>query len=152
MKNRKGSRPKKGASRGKKFSFDNDPFFGAESRKRRKVDGGGKGDIIESSDSDGDGLVGGGVGSDGDGAEEAEAEEPVRETADEVRKRLAYAQLEKLRQIERKHTEEDEDDEEGGGRSGKEREEGQRDSLVAQILLQQQLEESGRVRRTIASR
>lgn len=151
MKNRKGSRPKKGASRGKKFSFDNDPFFGAESSKRRKVDGGGKGDIIESSDSDDDELVGGGVGSDRDGAEEAEAEEPVRETADEVRKRLAYAQLEKLRQIERKYTEEDEDDEEGGG-SGRGREEGQRDSLVAQILLQQQLEESGRVRRTIASR
>ncbi|KAF3450305.1 hypothetical protein FNV43_RR06385 [Rhamnella rubrinervis] len=144
MKNKKSSRPK-GAPKGKKFSIDDDSFFSPESKKRQKVGGGGKRDIIESSDSD-DEFVG---GSDGDGGEEAEAEESVKETVGEIRKRLAKAQLEKLRQIDLKYKEEDDDDE---GGSDKEIEEGQRDSLVAQILQQQQLEESGRVRRTLASR
>ena len=78
----------------------------------------------------------------------------VEETADEKRKRLAIAHLEELRKIAKRTKEQDDDydDERGGGESEKESEEGQRDSLVAQILQQKQLEESGRVRRSIASR
>ncbi|XP_048323332.2 U3 snoRNP-associated protein-like EMB2271 [Ziziphus jujuba] len=140
MKNKKGSRPKV-----KKVSLVKDPFFAAESKKRRKPDGAsGKGNVIESSESDDD-FIG---GSDRDAVEEADADEFVKETADEARKRLATAAFEKFRKNGPKKMDEEDDE----GVSGKESEDGQKDSLVAQILLQQQLEESGRVRRAIASR
>lgn len=146
MKNKRGSGPK-GARKGKGFSLSEDPFFDNESkgrRKKAKAD-----DFVQSSDSDED-FFG---GSDkGDGAEEKDDDDVmVEETADETRKRLAIAHLDKLREIAKRAKEED-DEEGGGGESGKESEEGERDSLVAQILQQKQLEESGRVRRSIASR
>ncbi|KAL5577372.1 hypothetical protein UlMin_019071 [Ulmus minor] len=139
MKSKKGSAPK-GAKRGNRFSLENDPFFGKESNKRRKF---ADDDVIESEESEEeyDG------GSDGDVGDAAEADEAVEETPAEIRKRLAIAQLEKLRQIAKREKEDDDE-----GESGKEEEEGERDSLVAQILQQKSMEESGRLRRAIASR
>ncbi|KAG6423586.1 hypothetical protein SASPL_113987 [Salvia splendens] len=70
-------------------------------------------------------------------------DEEIEETPVEKRKRLADAFLEKLRAKEREK-DEDEESEEGEGRR-------ERDTLIAKILQQDQLEESGRVRRAIAS-
>ncbi|KAL5771871.1 hypothetical protein ACOSP7_011480 [Xanthoceras sorbifolium] len=121
-----------------KSSIKQDPFFDKESKKRRKIEY--EEDNIESEDSEGyeNGVVEG--GSDASSGEE--------ETADEKRKRVATAYLEKIREIARKEEEEkDEDDEREDGEK-----EGERDSLVAKILQQEQLEDSGRLRRVIASR
>lgn len=144
MKNKKkgGSAPKgpKAAKKSKTYSLNEDSFFSTESKKRRKIDR----DEIESDSDDDYGVV----GSDGEGGgEEAEEAEAIEETADEKRKRIAQEYLEKVRGLARreKEDEEDESDEEG-------EKEGERDSLVAKILQQQQLEDSGRVRRAIASR
>ncbi|KAL6547812.1 hypothetical protein OROHE_009517 [Orobanche hederae] len=65
------------------------------------------------------------------------------------RKRLADVFLEKLRAKERERVEDESEEEEGKGRRERE---GERDSLIAKILQQDQLEDSGRVRRAIASR
>ena len=140
MKNKRGPAPK-GAKKGKRgFSNRDDSFFEDDS-KRQRTKKTKDADFEVSSDSDDDFV--GGSDRDGDADEE---DEKVEETADETRKRLAIAHLEKLREI-AKRAKEDEDE------SGKESEkEGERDSLVAQILQQKQLEESGRVRRSIASR
>ncbi|PON54761.1 Guanine nucleotide-binding protein, beta subunit [Parasponia andersonii] len=139
MKNKqRGSGPKKGKAE--------DPFFGNESKRRRRRKSS-DADFVESSDS-GDDFFEGEAGEEDEGEEEEAA---VEETADEKRKRLAITHLEELRKI-AKRTKEQNDDESGGGESEKESEKGERDSLVAQILQQKQLEESGRVRRSIASR
>ena len=125
--------PPKGAKKGKNFPLSKDPFFSSESRKRRKI----VDDEIESGESDEDnGFV---------SAEDVEFEE---ETADEKRKRVASEYLEKIREIARREKER-EDKEKDEDESG---DEGEKDSLVAQILQQEQLEDSGRVRREIASR
>lgn len=126
------------------LSIKDGPFFSSESKKRQKISNDVNGDFIESSESDEE-LVG---DSDREDREEAEEDETAKETADETRKRFAIAHLEKLREIARRQKEDEEDE-----LSGKESDdEGQRDSLVAQILQQEQLEESGRTRRAIASR
>ncbi|XP_022994784.1 U3 snoRNP-associated protein-like YAO [Cucurbita maxima] len=133
------SGPPRGAKKGKNFPLSKDPFFSSESRKRRKI----VDDEIESGESDEDnGFV-------NEGAENEEFEE---ETADEKRKRLANEYLEKIREIARRGKEredEEKDDDDDDDESG---DEGGKDSLVAQILQQEQLEDSGRVRREIASR
>lgn len=152
MKTKKASapKPKGGAKRGKKSSsISEDPFFaGDESKKRRKVDN--DADFIDSGDSDDDyGGIDGEAGGIGEGEESVEEDEFADETADERRKRLAMAHLEKLREISRREKEDDDDDEED---DDDERRGGERDSLVAQMLNQKQLEDSGRVRRSIASR
>lgn len=121
----------------KRFSIENDTFFDNDKKRRRNFED----DNIESSDEDEYGELNGGE----------EVEEEEEETAAEVRKRIAEAHLEKLRKIkdEQDKAEEvsDEDDEE------RERErEGERDTWVANVLQQEQLEDSGRVRRLIASR
>ncbi|KAM1765611.1 hypothetical protein ACFX11_004719 [Malus domestica] len=144
MKNKKrggGSAPK-GPKKGKAFSLDEDPFFGTESKKRRKVER----DEIESESDDDYGAV----GSDGEGGgEEAEEEgEAIVETADEKRNRLAHEFLENTRELLRRAKEDDEDDD--SGEEGVK--EGEMDSLVGKMLQQQQLEDSGRARRAIASR
>lgn len=137
MKKNKGSAPK-----GKKKSaIDHDPFFDGESKKRRKVDY--EDDDIDSVDSEAD-YNDENLG----GAAEARSEEEEEETVDEIRKRHAMRQLEMVRELARKKEEEEDEDEE---RDQGERE-GERDSLVAKLLQQEQLEESGRVRRVIASR
>ena len=62
-----------------------------------------------------------------------------------MRKRLAQDLLQRVRKSAQKGEEEEDDEEEKD-------EEGARDSLVAQKLLKEQNEESGRVRRSLASR
>ncbi|XP_062096910.1 U3 snoRNP-associated protein-like EMB2271 [Humulus lupulus] len=138
MNNKRGSGPK-GSKKGKASSLTDDAFFGNDPKRRRKKTK--NEDFIESSDSE-DFFS----GSDEDGGANGNENE-VEETVDETRKRLATELLEKMR----KSAKEDDDDDEGGD-SGKEIEEGERDSLVAQILQQKQLEESGRLRRSVASR
>ncbi|KAK1369056.1 U3 snoRNP-associated protein-like YAOH [Heracleum sosnowskyi] len=120
----------------KRFSIENDTFFDNDKKRRRNFED----DNIESSDEDEYGEVNGG--------EEVEEEEV--ETAAEVRKRIAEAHLEKLRRIK-----DEQDKGEEGSDEDEERErerEGERDTWVANVLQQEQLEDSGRVRRLIASR
>lgn len=138
---RKTSSAQKGSKKsGKGFSIDEDSFFenGLKPRRNLEVD-----EDIASSDEDS-----GNFGGSGGEAREVEKEEEV-ETAAEKRKRVAEAYLDKIRAIAKREKEDEEESDEGGG--GGERE-GERDSMVAQILMQEQLEESGRVRRAIASR
>lgn len=80
--------------------------------------------------------------------EENSEDELERETVDEKRRRLALELVDKVRKSEKQQREDEEDDEDSEG----EEREGHRDSLVAKILQQEQLEESGRVRRLIASK
>lgn len=100
-------------------------------------------DDVESIDSDED-LAGLGAG------EEEVGEGAPEETADEKRVRVAKEHLERIRAIAKRVEEEEgeEEDEE----EGREEREGKRDSLVAEILQKEQLEESGRIRRLVASR
>ncbi|KAK7412808.1 hypothetical protein VNO78_04451 [Psophocarpus tetragonolobus] len=127
----------------KKKSYD--PFFTNDSRKRqkpnKKLDD--EEDAEIESDFDEDGFF---ASADAKAGTDEEQEE---ETGAEARKRIAQDYLQMVRQIaqkekEQKEGEEEEDDEED--------EEGARDSLVAQRLLKEQQEESGRVRKSIASR
>ncbi|XP_057493153.1 U3 snoRNP-associated protein-like EMB2271 [Actinidia eriantha] len=159
---------KRGLKEGKKgFSIEQDPFLDTESKRRRKID---EEDVIEctqSSDEEFDQL------DDGEGEEAvAEKAEEGEETAEERRKRVAEAYLEKIRRIAKREQEEDEErrkrvaeaylekirriakreQEEDEERESDGEREGDRDSLVAQILQQEQMEESGRARRLIASR
>lgn len=141
-KNKKGLGPKKGS---KRFSLSKDPFFaGNDSKRRRKVDDDDEGDV-EGSESDDEYLGGPDRDEAEEGDEDGDDDVAAKETADEARKRLAVAHLEKLREIAMREKEEDDGEEE-------EEEEGARDSLVAQILHKKQLEQSGRLRRSIASR
>ena len=130
----------KGTRQGKRFSIDEDSFFSHESKRRRRAkDEDAEDDIIESEEEDDEE----GPGSDADGEDEFAAE-----TADEKRLRVAKAYVEKIRGIVSREREDEEEESEGDD----EEREGRRDSLVARILQQEQLEDSGRVRRLIASR
>ncbi|XP_047312307.1 U3 snoRNP-associated protein-like YAO [Impatiens glandulifera] len=137
---KKNASSKKGSRGGKRSSvISQDPFFESEPKRRKKFDE--DEDIVSSEDDfEDDGKAFGG--------EDKAVEEEEEETAAETRKRLAEAYLEKIRAIASREKENDD-----GMESGDEDErEGERDSLVAKILQQEQLEESGRVRRLIASR
>lgn len=130
-----------GAKRGKKrFSIQQDPFFDNDSKRRRNFED----DNVESSDDDDSGELNDAISG------KEEAEEMEVETAAEKRKRIAEAYLEEVRAM-AKREEEEEDDEERESEDERARE-GERDSRVANILQQEQLEDSGRVRRLIASR
>lgn len=129
-------------------AIDNDPFFNDKTSKRQRGKGEeihkrqrGMGEEIHSSEEDDDDSV------DRNGEEEDEdvALEDT-ETADDKRLKLAKAYLDKIREITKVQEEENQEDEDEEGRRGK------RDSLVAEILQQEQLEESGRVQRLLASR
>ena len=138
----RGGRGRGGARKDEKFSEDS--FFMAESKKRRKIAD--DADVIDSGESDderGYGFRGGSDGED-DGGD--------AETADEVRQRVAMAQLDKYRRIAKEEEDEDDEDDSDEGIDRVGEKEGLRDSLVAKILQQEQLEESGRVRRAMASR
>ncbi|KNA10582.1 hypothetical protein SOVF_143020 [Spinacia oleracea] len=76
-------------------------------------------------------------------------DELEKETVEERRKRLAWDLVEKVRKGEEEQRKEDE--EEDSDDDDREEREGNRDSLVVKILQQEQLEESGRTRRLIAS-
>ncbi|XP_077220802.1 U3 snoRNP-associated protein-like EMB2271 [Tasmannia lanceolata] len=126
-----------------RFSINEDPFFSPDPKQRRQkpIDD----DVIESSDSGDD--SGAGAGGEGDESEQ------FTETAAEKKLRVANEYLEKIRAITKLQEEEEDEDEEGTGTDEEKGErEGNRDSLVAEFLQKEQLEESGRVRRSIASR
>jgi ribosomal RNA-processing protein 9 len=117
-----------------------DPFFEDDSTKRRKV----------AADEDLDAEIDSGSDEDGffDSKDEPEHVEEV-ENADETRKRIAKEYLKKFQESARKEKElRDEDDDEGSD----EDDEGARDSLIAQRMIKEQQEESGRIRKAIASR
>ncbi|KAI7999186.1 U3 snoRNP-associated protein-like YAOH [Camellia lanceoleosa] len=138
---RKKAPAQKGTKRAKRdFSINADPFFDAEPKRRTKI---ADDEDIESGDESEEEFNESG----GEGKSAVEEEE--EETAAEKRKRVADAYLEKIRAI-AKREQEDEDEERGSGDEGER--EGERDTLVAQILQQEQLEESGRIRKLIASR
>lgn len=125
----------------KRFSIENDTFFDNDKKRRRNFED----DNIESSDEDAYGELNGG--------EEVGEEEEEVETAAEVRKRIAEAHLEKLRKIKDEQDKEAREQESDDEDEGRERDrEGERDTWVANVLQQEQLEDSGRVRRLIASR
>ncbi|XP_042040218.1 U3 snoRNP-associated protein-like EMB2271 [Salvia splendens] len=135
---RRPSNPANGRSKRLSAIHDDSFFEATEQKRRRKFDN--DEEIKSSDDSD----------SDSDSEKEAEEkEEEIEETPAEKRKRLADAFLEKLRAKERETEENEESEEEGEGRRERE---GERDTLIAKILQQDQLEESGRVRRALASR
>ncbi|KAF5736587.1 U3 small nucleolar RNA-interacting protein 2-like [Tripterygium wilfordii] len=136
---KKGSGPKGSDKKGKRFSVDKNPFFSSEPDKRRRIDFN-DGDIESEDDSD---ILGSDIGE-----EERDLAADEAENADEKRHRLAAELVEKYRAAERRKKEEEDEDEDGRGTE----KEGERDTLVAQILMQEQLEESGRVRRVLASR
>ncbi|XP_027338871.1 U3 snoRNP-associated protein-like EMB2271 isoform X2 [Abrus precatorius] len=121
----------------------NDPFFANDSRKRRKPNNDDEEEDAEiESDFDEDGFF--------DGADAESDEEAEEETGAEARKRIAQDYLRMVRQIAQKEKERREGDDEE--EEDDDDEEGARDSLVAQKLIKEQQEESGRVRRAIASR
>ncbi|XP_059666166.1 U3 snoRNP-associated protein-like EMB2271 [Cornus florida] len=134
----------KGTNKGtKRFAINQDPFFDTEPKRRRTFE---DDEDIESSaegseDFDDEKPYGG-----EDSAAEESGEE---ETAAEKRKKVAEAYLEKIRAIAKREKEEEDEERESGEEGERE---GERDSLVAQILQQEQLEDSGRVRRSIALR
>ncbi|RWW75883.1 hypothetical protein BHE74_00016060 [Ensete ventricosum] len=116
-----------------------DSFFESDTKQRGRRSS--KDDYLESDDDLADLDA---------GQEEVEEGEGVpEETADEKRVRVAKEHLERIRAIAKRVEEEEEEEEEEEGRDERE---GKRDSLVAEILQKEQLEESGRVRRYIASR
>ncbi|KAJ7954400.1 U3 snoRNP-associated protein-like [Quillaja saponaria] len=129
------AKKKGGGRKGNNLSTNRDPFFNNELSKRRKIDDDGE---IESDYSEEvDGIIGG---------EERVNGMEVEENKDEMRKRVADEYLNMVRKIAAKEKEDKDDSEEDGEK------EGEKDSLVAQILKQEQLEESGRVRKAIASK
>ncbi|XP_024534000.1 U3 snoRNP-associated protein-like EMB2271 [Selaginella moellendorffii] len=79
--------------------------------------------------------------------EVADDGEDLEETVHEKKVRLAKAYLEKLKA---KAAEEEED--QGDEEVGEDERQGRRDSVVADLLRQEQLEESGKIQRKIASR
>ncbi|GAB4840671.1 hypothetical protein Ancab_021438 [Ancistrocladus abbreviatus] len=152
MKNRKQRQNKKAnsTSNTKRFSTNQDPFFKRDSKRRRKEKDfeDAEDEVIDSEESEGgeDYYSDGGEAQTGE--EEKEEDQFERETADERRLRLAKQHLERIRSI----TETKRDEGEGSESGSEEEERGGRDALVAKILQQQQLEESGRIRRLIASK
>ncbi|KAF8408788.1 hypothetical protein HHK36_004857 [Tetracentron sinense] len=143
MKNRIRKKPSipNGTRKKARLSLDEDPFFNHNSKRKRKNDAD---DGIIDSDEDEDGMV---SQAKNNGEEESEV---AVETADEKRQRVAKEYLEKIRDM-AKRDQEDEDREDGG-ETDEDEKSGMRDSLVAGMLQQEQLEESGRIRRLIASR
>jgi ribosomal RNA-processing protein 9 len=136
-----GGPPGKNKRGSSKFSMNRDPFFSNSKRRKKDED-----EVIESEEEELDGGMLNGGGESGEEEEEEEELEP-EETAEEKRQRIAKVLVENLRKREKEL--EDEEDEEGERVFEKE---GERDSFVAKKLMQQQLEDSGRLRRAIASR
>lgn len=139
MKNKKFRNNKQNQNGHKNKRFKSDSFFDGDSKHRKSLeDDEIDEDSIKSSDSD--------EFDDRDtAAVENDVESVEEETAAENRKRVAEAYLEKMRAAARKEVED-------GGEFEDGEEDGNRDSLVARMLQSQQLEDSGRVRKLIASR
>ncbi|XP_031493418.1 U3 snoRNP-associated protein-like EMB2271 isoform X1 [Nymphaea colorata] len=127
-------------------SFDDDRFFNKRNKRTIAED-----EEIRESDYDDDDEFDGKEKREGEeGAQELEPEDV--ETADEKRVRVAKAYLEKIRAITRHEEEDGYVDEDEDEAKAEEARKGMRDSLVADFLQQEQLEESGRVRRQLALR
>ncbi|KAL5097663.1 hypothetical protein RYX36_001990 [Vicia faba] len=126
-------------SRKKKFS---DPFFDDDSTKRRKVAADEDQDAEIDSDSDEDGVI---------SSRDESEQESDKETVDEARKRIAMDCVRKFRESAKKEKEQRDEEGEGSGDDDEE-DEGARDSLLAQKMIKEQQEESGRIRKNIASR
>ncbi|KAK3027540.1 hypothetical protein RJ639_041731 [Escallonia herrerae] len=134
--------PQRGAKKGTKKRLQ-DPFFETEPKRRRNFE---EEEILSSGeDSDDDSGR-------NDAGEAAEAEGEEEETAAEKRKRVAEEYLDKIRAMAKREEEEEQEDDEGFSGDERRVREGERDSRVASILQQEQLEDSGRVRRLLASR
>ncbi|GAA0157116.1 hypothetical protein LIER_38403 [Lithospermum erythrorhizon] len=137
------SNTQNGKSGKKRVSITHDPFFVPQddnSKRRRKVK---YDEDIESGSED--------SGSE-DNVNEVEVDEEEEETAAEMRKRVAEAYIEKLRRIEEKNVEGEGGSDEDEGWDRKREKEGERDSRVAKMLHIEQMEDSGRLRKSIASR
>lgn len=133
---------KKGAyqngSNGKnRSSLSKDSFSEPTKSKRRRNF---EDEIIDSSDED--------VAFGSDAEIEVGKDEEIIENPAEKKRRLAHEHLATLREMERKHQVEDADDFDVEDREN----DGNRDSLIARALQQEQQEESGRLRKAIASR
>ncbi|KAM7270994.1 hypothetical protein ACFE04_030208 [Oxalis oulophora] len=134
----------KSFNKSKKASIDEDPFFKSQ-KKRKTVND----ENIESSSDEEDEPV------NGEGEGEGEGEEVVEdlETADEKLNRIAKEHVEKVRKLLRKQKEEENegrsDDDDDDNADVKE---GEMDSLVAKFLMKEQMEDSGRATKVIASR
>lgn len=137
----------KGLNNKKKFLIDHDTFFDSEekgSKRRRKMEEDDE-DIESSSEEDSD--------EEGEFGSGEKAEDVEEETAGEKRLRVSKDYLYNLRAIqERKELEDIEAEASEDEEKERVEREGKRDSRIAKILQQEQLEESGRVRRAIASR
>lgn len=141
----------KGSNKNNRLSINQDPFFDTDekgSKRRRKMEEDDE-DIESGSEEEEDEDEGGefGLGEKGEEGEEAE-----EETAGEYKVRVSKAYLKRVVEIAKKQQEDEEAEVTGDEEKERVEREGQRDSRVAKILQQQQLEESGRVRRAIASR
>ncbi|CAN6477433.1 unnamed protein product [Victoria cruziana] len=132
----------KQGKRKSRSSFGDDPFFNKRSKQTAEEDE----DIQESDDDEFDREE------KGEGEEGQELAPENVETADEKRVRVARAYLEKIKAITRREEEEGREYEDEDEAKVEEERKGMRDSLIADFLLQEQLEESGRLRRQLASR
>lgn len=145
MKKAPARRNRNAGAKRRKLSGAGDPFFTSDGpthgRKRRPA---AADDIVDSEDSGGESA--GAFDATNDG--EDEGDELVAETAEERRLRLAKKYLEEIKAI----TGRGEEEEEEGDEDEEEEEKGRRDELVGEILQQEQLVKSGRVRRLLASR
>ncbi|KAK6944210.1 WD40 repeat [Dillenia turbinata] len=151
MKSKTQKKPSYGGKKPRKksrSSLIDDSFFADKSKNKRRrfneEEKGDNGDEIIDSD------VESGEESLDDGSDQQEEKEEKEfeeaETAEEKRRRIAEAYIHKIRRMTEKEREE------AGEESEEDEREGYRDSLVAKILQQEQLEDSGRVRRLIASK
>ncbi|KAK6942452.1 WD40 repeat [Dillenia turbinata] len=151
MKSKTQKKPSYGGKKPRKTSrssISEDSFFADKSKnKRRRFNEEEEGDdgdeIIDSDVESGEESFDDGSDQE-EGKEEQEFEEA--ETAEEKRRRIAEAYIHKIRRMT------DKEREEVGEESEEDEREGARDSLVAKILQQEQLEDSGRVRRLISSK
>ncbi|CAO2823283.1 unnamed protein product [Amaranthus hypochondriacus] len=130
-------------NKGKKNSTNQDSFFKEKnSKKRRKIESeefDAEIDSDDASDDEDDFFV------DKDGGDEKDEHDELEdEGVEEKRRRLGWELVEKYRKFQKDEQEQMNDDVDS------ERED--RDSRVASILQQKQLEDSGRVRRVIASK
>eukprot|EP00252_Welwitschia_mirabilis_P008340 TRINITY_DN2012_c0_g1_i1.p1 TRINITY_DN2012_c0_g1~~TRINITY_DN2012_c0_g1_i1.p1 ORF type:complete len:530 (+),score=109.46 TRINITY_DN2012_c0_g1_i1:133-1722(+) len=144
LKRNRNTRAKKAPSKRIKKTADitNDDFFHVGKRKKK----GKRDEEILSSEEDED-LALDKEDECRDSDEEEKENLEAAETADEKRLRVAKAYLDKIKSLTEAHRDEDAEADEN-----EEERRGKRDSLVSAILLQEQLEESGRVQRRLASR
>ncbi|CAM6092181.1 unnamed protein product [Calypogeia fissa] len=147
-KGRKRGKGESSSASGSGGDFGRDSFFERDGDDRKKKRRAAADEELLSSDDDYDEGLDGvlGSGKDSDEEEDVEEDEENAETADEKRLRVARAYLDKIRDSTALESDED------GAEETEEGKRGARDTLVADLLKQQQLEDSGRAQRKLASR